>query len=71
MKKTHGNKKYFFEELEKVGDKITCSPNNKLKKINTYSLTNQIKLYMKEANVQFDFEFIENRNGSVTILRLT
>ena len=69
MKKPHGNKKFFFEELKNIGDKITCYPNNGLKKINTYSLTNQIKKYMKEENINFEYDFIEHRNGSVTIIK--
>ena len=65
----HGNKKYFFEELKQPGDTILAKPNPKQIRVNTYSLRNQIKLFFKENNENFEYEFEEHKNGTVTIKR--
>lgn len=65
---THGNKKYFFEQLVKSGDTLTIKPPVGRIRVNTVSLKQQMKSYQKE-NCVFEYDIEEHRNGSVTLLR--
>lgn len=59
----HGNKKYFFDELKKIGDEIIVDPKN------IYSLKNQARLYIKETNPDMVFDYLQ-RGSKVAVVRL-
>ena len=65
----HGNKKFFFEDLKQSGDRILCSPNKGSKRINPYSSANQLRKYFIESNEKFEYDTVEHRNGSITVIR--
>lgn len=60
----HGNKKYFFERLQKTGDTILVEPKN------IYSLKNQIKIYKRDVDPSLLYAISEQRGGKVLVTRL-
>lgn len=60
----HGNKKYFFEKLENIGDEIIVEPKN------IYSLKNQARLYIKETNPAMKFDFQDHKGGKISVRRV-
>ncbi len=60
----HGNKKYFFEKLQKAGDTILVEPKN------IYSLKNQLKLYKRDQDPSLEYDITEQRGGKVLVTRL-
>lgn len=60
----HGNKKYFFDKLEKIGDEIIVEPKN------IYSLKNQARLYIKETDETMKFDFEDHKGGKVSVKRV-
>lgn len=64
----HGNKKYFFEQLQSNGDSITIKPNKGKQIVNTYSVANQLRKYQNE-NTSFEFNIELHKNGNATITR--
>jgi len=64
-KMQHGNKKYNFEDLQKVGDEIIVKP------ANIYSLKNSLRLYSKVNDIEYpkSFRFDDETQGLVKITR--
>ena len=67
---SHGNKRYFFERLKLKGDTIIVKPQDGQQIVNVYSAKNQLKSFQKE-NEEFEFDTELNKNGSLTITRLS
>lgn len=64
----HGNKIYFFEKLENIGDTLIVKPRPAKVRVNINSLKQAIKSYKKE-NIGFDCSVEEHKNGNATITR--
>lgn len=62
----HGNKKYNFEDLKEIGDKI------EVETANIYSLKNSLRTFCKEQDLAFKgaFEYNPLGNGLVLIERI-